>query len=199
MAFDPIPGSAYDAATDSWTEPFVVPASCTQSMVSDETVRDIYPTADDLTDMNPVNETGKHGSRVIAIEPKRQELTSFVQAGGNEPAEDEVCGRPIAVIFTRSTLRARRTAARDRSPARSSGAAVGPRPRIDACALARHKRLALRRRSGKGPDVSRQVCRTVSKGDYETRPYVTPEVVQMERSETCEPVFGESHSIPFPA
>ena len=51
--------------TASWTEPFVVPDNCTQSLVSDETVLDIYSGVDDLTDMNTVNETGRQSGRYL--------------------------------------------------------------------------------------------------------------------------------------
>lgn len=63
--FKPITGSAYDQLTPDWTEPFVIPASCTQELVSDESILDIYPGVDDLTDMNTVNETGRHAGRYL--------------------------------------------------------------------------------------------------------------------------------------
>jgi secreted PhoX family phosphatase len=65
MTFDPIPGSAYDQQTSAWTEPFIAPAGCTQALVSDETVLDIYPGVDDLTDMNVTNESGRHAGRYL--------------------------------------------------------------------------------------------------------------------------------------
>ena len=65
MSFEPISGSAYDQVSSSWTEPYVAPANCTQTMVSDESVLDVYPTADDLPDMNVSNETGKHAGRYL--------------------------------------------------------------------------------------------------------------------------------------
>jgi secreted PhoX family phosphatase len=65
MAFEPIAGSAYDQVTASWTEPYVVPDNCTQTMVGDETVLNIYPTADDLGDMNVTNETGQQAGRYL--------------------------------------------------------------------------------------------------------------------------------------
>ena len=37
------PTLAYNQQTAAWTEPFVVPENCIQRLVSDETVRDIYP------------------------------------------------------------------------------------------------------------------------------------------------------------
>ncbi len=40
MSFEPIAGSAYNEVTADWTEPFVVPTNCTQTMISDETVLD---------------------------------------------------------------------------------------------------------------------------------------------------------------
>lgn len=63
--FEPIPGSAYGQQTAAWTEPFTVPDNCEQQLVSDETVLDIYPGVDDLTDMNTVNETGTQAGRYL--------------------------------------------------------------------------------------------------------------------------------------
>lgn len=65
MRFEPITGSAYGQLTANWSEPFVVPDNCTQRLVSDETVLDIYPGVDDLTDMNTVNETGRQAGRYL--------------------------------------------------------------------------------------------------------------------------------------
>lgn len=66
MGFGPIDGTPYGAASADWTEPFVIPAGYTQSLVADETTLDIYPGgADDLTDMNTVNETGRHAGRYL--------------------------------------------------------------------------------------------------------------------------------------
>ncbi len=66
MSFEPIDGSAYDALTTDWDEPYLVPNGFTQTMVSDETVLDIYGGGtDDLADMNTVNETGRHAGRYL--------------------------------------------------------------------------------------------------------------------------------------
>lgn len=65
MDFDPIDGSAYGQEGADWTEPFVVPDGYTQTLVADETTLDVYPGADDLTDMNTVNETGRHAGRYL--------------------------------------------------------------------------------------------------------------------------------------
>ena len=66
MAFDPIPGSAYGQESTNWDEPFVVPASFSQTLVKDETTFDIYGGGvDDLTDMNTVNETGPQTGRYL--------------------------------------------------------------------------------------------------------------------------------------
>ena len=65
MSFEPIAGSAYGQQTAAWTQPFIVPNGCTQRLVSDETVLDIYPGVDDLTDMNVTNETGKQAGRYL--------------------------------------------------------------------------------------------------------------------------------------
>jgi uncharacterized protein len=65
MAFDPIPGSAYDEGSNAWTEPFIVPDGFTQTVVADENNLDIYPGVDDLTDMNTQNETGIRAGRYL--------------------------------------------------------------------------------------------------------------------------------------
>lgn len=73
MAFDPLSGSAYGQLTSAWTEPFVVPQGFSQTLISDEDTDlgggsglDIYGGGvDDLTDMNTVNETGKHAGRYL--------------------------------------------------------------------------------------------------------------------------------------
>lgn len=65
MGFDPIDGTPYGEATADWVEPFVIPTGYTQQLVADETVLDIYPGADDLTDMNTVNETGQQAGRFL--------------------------------------------------------------------------------------------------------------------------------------
>ena len=65
MPFDPITGSAYGQQTTTWTEPFLLPEGCSQRRVSDETVLDIYPGVDDLTDMNVTNESGRHAGRYL--------------------------------------------------------------------------------------------------------------------------------------
>ena len=65
MAFEPIAGSAYGQQSTDWAEPFVVPDGYAQHRVADETLLDIYPGADDLTDMNTVNETGPQAGRYL--------------------------------------------------------------------------------------------------------------------------------------
>lgn len=65
IAFDPIDGTPYASATADWTEPFVIPDGFTQQLLSDESVLDIYAGADDLTDMNTVNETGPQAGRYL--------------------------------------------------------------------------------------------------------------------------------------
>ncbi|KRV48484.1 hypothetical protein AQ490_24730 [Wenjunlia vitaminophila] len=66
MAFEPIKSSAYQQMSDTWTVPLVAPEGFTQELVADETVLDIYGgTADDLTDMNTVNETGQQAGRYL--------------------------------------------------------------------------------------------------------------------------------------
>ncbi len=65
MGFEPIDGTPYGEATADWTEPFVIPDGYTQRLVADETVLDIYPGEDDLTDMNTVNETGQQAGRFL--------------------------------------------------------------------------------------------------------------------------------------
>ncbi|WP_448808594.1 alkaline phosphatase PhoX [Agromyces bauzanensis] len=66
IGFDPIGGTPYNDAAADWTEPFVIPDGFTQQLVADETVLDIYGGgADDLTDMNTVNETGPQAGRYL--------------------------------------------------------------------------------------------------------------------------------------
>lgn len=65
LGFDPIDGSAYDDASTAWSEPYVAPDGFTQTLVADETVLDIYPGEDDLTDMNVTNETGQEAGRYL--------------------------------------------------------------------------------------------------------------------------------------
>jgi hypothetical protein len=65
MAFDPIAGSAYGQTSNSWTSPFIIPEGFSQTKVSDENDFDIYMGADDLPDMNTVNQTGRHAGRYL--------------------------------------------------------------------------------------------------------------------------------------
>ncbi|MEU8250130.1 alkaline phosphatase PhoX [Nonomuraea sp. NPDC048916] len=66
MAFEPIKESAYKQMSADWTEPLVAPEGFTQKLIADETVLNIYGgTADDLTDMNTVNETGPQAGRYL--------------------------------------------------------------------------------------------------------------------------------------
>lgn len=65
IGFDPIDGTPYATASADWTEPFVIPHGFTQQLVADETALDIYAGADDLTDMNTVNETGPRAGRYL--------------------------------------------------------------------------------------------------------------------------------------
>lgn len=65
ISFDPIDGTPYSTATADWTDPFVIPEGFTQQLLADETVLDIYAGADDLTDMNTVNETGPQAGRYL--------------------------------------------------------------------------------------------------------------------------------------
>ncbi|QNN55107.1 DUF839 domain-containing protein [Nocardioides mesophilus] len=65
FSFEPIPGSAYGQASDSWTEPYLVPDGYSQHLVADETVLDVFPGQDDLSDMNTVNETGPQAGRYL--------------------------------------------------------------------------------------------------------------------------------------
>ncbi len=63
--FTPLAGSAYGVATPDWAQPFLLPQGYTQSLVADETVLDVYPGADDLSDMTTVNETGRQAGRFL--------------------------------------------------------------------------------------------------------------------------------------
>lgn len=66
MAFEPIGGSAYDQQSAEWDLPLVAPEGFTQELVKDETELDIYDGGvDDLSDMNTVNETGRHAGRYL--------------------------------------------------------------------------------------------------------------------------------------
>jgi uncharacterized protein len=72
MTFEPIAGSAYDVLGTDWHEPFLVPDGFTQTMISDESVLNVYDTIDgngldtnDLADMNTVNETGRDAGRYL--------------------------------------------------------------------------------------------------------------------------------------
>ncbi|WP_448002878.1 alkaline phosphatase PhoX [Agromyces bauzanensis] len=65
IGFDPIDGTPYADATADWTAPFVIPDGFTQQLLADETSLDIYAGADDLTDMNTVNETGPEAGRYL--------------------------------------------------------------------------------------------------------------------------------------
>ena len=65
IGFDPIDGTPYSTATADWTDPFVIPEGFTQELLADETKLDIYAGADDLTDMNTVNETGPEAGRYL--------------------------------------------------------------------------------------------------------------------------------------
>jgi secreted PhoX family phosphatase len=65
MSFEPIDGTPYATASADWTDPFIIPSGFTQQLVVDETQLDIYVGADDLTDMNTVNETGPMAGRFL--------------------------------------------------------------------------------------------------------------------------------------
>lgn len=65
IGFDPIGGTPYADATADWTSPFIIPDGFTQQLLADETNLDIYAGADDLTDMNTVNETGPEAGRYL--------------------------------------------------------------------------------------------------------------------------------------
>lgn len=68
MGFDPIGASAYAQVTTDASilnsQPWVIPAGFTQSIVSDESDLNIY-SAHDWNDMNTVNETGKQAGRYL--------------------------------------------------------------------------------------------------------------------------------------
>jgi hypothetical protein len=69
MKFNPIAASAYQQTTTDPlilnSEPWVIPEGFTQHITSDENNLDIYPDSVDWTDMNTVNETGKHAGRYL--------------------------------------------------------------------------------------------------------------------------------------
>lgn len=65
-SFEPLPGSAYGQLSDSWTNPWLLPAGYSQEKVADETDLDIYADGvDDLTDMSVTNETGRDAGRYL--------------------------------------------------------------------------------------------------------------------------------------
>ncbi len=70
--FDPIAGSAYGLASDSWTLPYILPDGFSQTMVQDESVLNVYDAVEsdgsdmnDLHDMNTQNETGYQAGRYM--------------------------------------------------------------------------------------------------------------------------------------
>ena len=63
--FEPIAGSAYGRASESWTVPYLLPEGYTQTLVSDETTLDVYPGTPDLHDMNTQNATGVDAGRYL--------------------------------------------------------------------------------------------------------------------------------------
>lgn len=66
MSFEPIAGTPYGQASADWVEPFAIPDGFTQSVVADENTLDVYGNgADDLSDMNTVNETGPQAGRYL--------------------------------------------------------------------------------------------------------------------------------------
>ena len=69
MKFRPIAASAYEQTTSDPailnSKPWVIPKGFTQHIISDESDLDIYPNSGDWTDMNTVNETGKHAGRYL--------------------------------------------------------------------------------------------------------------------------------------
>jgi hypothetical protein len=84
MAFDPIIASAYglENSSDIFDAPWVIPEGFTQYIVSDETDLDIY-VANDWTDMNTVNETGKHAGRYMYRTHEVRAATSARIDGGS--------------------------------------------------------------------------------------------------------------------
>ena len=106
MAFEPIAGSAYGQTSNGWSEPFIIPAGYTQTRLLDETVFDIFPGQDDLTDMNTVNETGKHAGRYLyrTHEVDAAGAVSVVDLWGIRPAKVLVQGGdPTFPAITRAT------------------------------------------------------------------------------------------------
>ena len=89
MAFEPIAGSSYGQTSADWTTPFLVPAGFSQEKISDETDLNIYAGVDDLTDMNTVNETGKHAGRYLyrTHEVSGNGSVSVVDLWGEYPAK----------------------------------------------------------------------------------------------------------------
>lgn len=65
FGFVPIGDSAYDNASSDWSAPYITPEGFTQTMVSDETVLDVYPGTTDNRDMITQNETGPQAGRYL--------------------------------------------------------------------------------------------------------------------------------------
>ena len=69
IKFNPIAASAYEQTTTDPlilnSEPWVIPEGFTQHIISDESNLDIYPDSVDWTDMNTINEIGKHAGRYL--------------------------------------------------------------------------------------------------------------------------------------
>ena len=91
MAFDPIAGSAYGLENDPSlpTAPWIIPEGFSQRIVSDETDLNIY-TANDLSDMNTVNETKKRAGRYL--------YRTHEVRPGNDTRNDGGTGGSVSVV-----------------------------------------------------------------------------------------------------
>ncbi|WKJ89499.1 DUF839 domain-containing protein [Methylomonas montana] len=99
MGFDPIGASAYAQVTTDASilnsQPWVIPAGFTQSIVSDESDLNIY-SAHDWNDMNTVNETGKQAGRYLYRTHEVRPDSATV--AGNSARIDGSSGGAVSVV-----------------------------------------------------------------------------------------------------
>jgi len=99
MGFNPITASAYAQVTTDPSilnsEPLVIPAGFTQSIVSDESDLNIY-VANDWNDMNTVNETGKQAGRYMYR--THEVRPSSATVAGNSARIDGGSGGAVSVV-----------------------------------------------------------------------------------------------------
>ena len=117
MGFDPIAGSAYDEASTTWSEPFVVPDGFTQTLVADETDLDIYAGEDDLTDMNTSTRPARRPGGTCTART-RWAPTAPSPSSTSRPARPKVLEQQDALDIPAWTASAGRRGAPSSSPRR---------------------------------------------------------------------------------